>query len=94
MTRSSTIDLARIKLPDFGLPLNHKGEHDDSFPNVVKDWNGKPLTERGLTMIKMMSQITNKPSWDQNVFDDSIAQEWTEEARDAENIDITDPMLD
>ena len=45
-------------------------------------------------MISMMSQSTGKPNLDQEVFDGSITRERRQEARDAGNMDVADPMLD
>ncbi|KAK0516168.1 hypothetical protein JMJ35_000771 [Cladonia borealis] len=85
------MDPERIKLPGFGLPLIHT---DMSFKNAVVNWWGKPLTVRELNMIKLMNQITDKPSWDRKVFDDTVTEKWRQEARDAENLDVTEAMLD
>lgn len=85
------MDPERIKLPGFGLPLNHRF---DSFKNAVMYWWGKPLTVRELNMIELMNQITDKPSWDRKVFDDTITEKWRQEARDAEDLDVTEAMFD
>ena len=85
------MDPERIKLPGFGLPLNH---HVDSFRCAIMDWQGKALTVRELNMIRLMDQITDKPSWDRKVFDDAVNEKWKQEARDAEDLDITEAMLD
>ena len=45
-------------------------------------------------MIQLMNEITDKPSWDRKVFDETITEKWRQEARDAENLDITEAMLD
>ena len=85
------MDPERIKLPGFGLPLNHEIK---SFPCAVLDWLGEPLTVRELNMIKLMNQITDKPGWDRKILDDTITEKWRQEARDAEDLDVTEAMLD
>ena len=85
------MDPERIKLLGFGLPLNL---YVDSFRCAIMDWQGQTLTVRELDMIKLMNQITDKPSWDRKVFDDTVTEKWRQEARDAEDLDITEAMLD
>ena len=49
------MDPERIKLPGFGLPLNHEIK---SFPCAVLDWLGEPLTVRELNMmLDWVSQV-------------------------------------
>ena len=67
------MDPERIKLPGFGLPLNH---HVDAFRSAIIDWQGKALTVRELNMIQLMNQTTNKPSWDRKVYDETITEKW------------------
>ena len=45
-------------------------------------------------MISMLNRITSKSNWDQEIFDDFVTREWRQEARDAGNMDVADPMLD
>ena len=85
------MDPERIKLPGFGLSLNH---HVASFPCTIVDWDGTPLTVRELNMIQLMNQISDKPSWDRKVFDETVTKKWRQEALDAEDLDVTEAMLD
>ena len=85
------MDQERIKLPGFGLPLRYQV---DRIPCFVLDWQGGPLTVRKLNMIKVMNQITDKPGWDRKVFDDAVTEKWRQEARVAEDLDVTETMLD
>lgn len=68
----------RIKLPGFGLPVNYRPKK--CFPTAVLDWSGTILTVRELKMMAIMNKTTNKPDWDQKVFDDTIAHKWRQEA--------------
>ncbi|KIJ50432.1 hypothetical protein M422DRAFT_159975 [Sphaerobolus stellatus SS14] len=54
-------------------------------------------------MLKLMNQLSNKPNWDQEIFDEEIAVEWRTKALMTENLDIaavipapivTDNMID
>ncbi|KAM6502959.1 Protein of unknown function (DUF4246) domain containing protein [Amanita muscaria] len=54
-----------------------------------------PLTTlREFTMMRLMNQLTDKPDWNIKVFDDDIANKWKNEALAAEDIDITQGMVD
>lgn len=43
-------------------------------------------------MMRMMAAITEKPNWEEKVFNEEIASKWRKEAVDGEN--ITDSMMD
>ncbi len=45
-------------------------------------------------MIRLMEQITNKPTWNTKVFDEVITSRWKEEALAAEGMDISEQMVD
>ena len=80
-----------IKLPGFGLPLNH---YVACFRCAFVDWNGKPLTERELNMIDLMNQITDFPSWDRKVFDETVTEIWRQQFFDFEDPEVTEAMSD
>ncbi|KAJ9318614.1 hypothetical protein DTO271D3_1276 [Paecilomyces variotii] len=50
------------------------------------------ITLRELTMLQIMNQITDKPNWDEKVFDEDIVGRWREEVR--RGSDVTDRMMD
>jgi hypothetical protein len=81
----------RIKLPGFGLPMQHtpplrirleNGENKRGrFPHAIADYfssAGVKLRER--RMLDFIDKITDKPEWDRKVFDEAILGKWHEEA--------------
>jgi hypothetical protein len=88
------METAPLKVPGFGLPINHTLEWGKCFPNAIMGWPGTALTLRELTMLQLMNSITEKPEWDRKVFDANLIQKWGQEATDTEGMDVTDRMLD
>ena len=82
----------RTKLPGFGLPVNYRP--NDYFPNAVQDWSGTILTVREQNMMAIMDDITDKPTWDIKIFDDSVVQTWRQEALATEERDVSEKMFD
>lgn len=83
-----------LKVPGFGLPVDHALAWGKYFPNAVEDWLAVSLTLRELNMLQLMNQITDKPDWHRKVFNAELIEKWGQEATDAENMDFTDNMLD
>ncbi|KAF9871992.1 hypothetical protein CkaCkLH20_10624 [Colletotrichum karsti] len=64
-----------IKLPGFGLPLNHKPE--SHFPTAVDDWfQSWPHTIRERCMVTLMEEVTLEKDWDSKAFSDSAISDW------------------
>jgi hypothetical protein len=75
-----------ILLPFFGLahntlePWSRSGEQK-RFPHAIADWFASDgITARERRMLDFMNQITDKPSWNTKVFDNSIVGRWKKEA--------------
>ncbi|RYP40265.1 hypothetical protein DL767_001808 [Monosporascus sp. MG133] len=97
---------ARVRLPGFGLPLKEMPQRttkdavakrgastDIRLPHAIADGcgsSGVMVYERN--MVDFMSQITDKPSWDDKVFDERIVNNWRQET--AQYQDFTDAMFD
>ncbi|EIM84066.1 uncharacterized protein STEHIDRAFT_83029 [Stereum hirsutum FP-91666 SS1] len=45
-------------------------------------------------MMRLMNQLTDKPGWEEKVFDDEISDKWKAEALATPGIDITESMVD
>ncbi|RYP70269.1 hypothetical protein DL771_005572 [Monosporascus sp. 5C6A] len=83
----------RVKLPGFGLPLKEMPERttkgavakggastDIRLPHAIADWcRSSGVTVYEQNMLDFMSQITDKPSWDDKVFDERIVNKWLQE---------------
>ena len=85
------MSVANPKYPGFGLPVNY--QPPEHFPNACLDWSGTPLTVRERTMMALMDQITDKPNWDQKVFDQNITSKWRGEARES-GLDVSEKMYE
>ena len=52
------------------------------------------LTVREYTMMEIMNRVTDKPSWETKVFDDTIASKWKAELLAQKDKDISEKMVD
>lgn len=82
-----------LKVPGFGLPINHSLQWGEGFPNAIMDWSAEALTLRELSMLHLINEITDKPDWERKVFDASLIEKWGQEAMDTASLDFTDSML-
>lgn len=93
-------------LPGFGLSLKEMPtqslrdlratdtEEDVRLPHAIADWCGSPgVTVYERNMLGFMSQITDKPNWDDKVFNETIVEKWHREAVSQYN-NFTDAMFD
>lgn len=95
------MDSASLKVPGFGLPINHRFPQGEYFPSAIYDVSHNyplaqriAITLRELKMLRLMDTITDKPEWESKVFDNEFIRKWSEEAHNAEGMDVTDKMLD
>ncbi|KAF7968074.1 hypothetical protein HWV62_32065 [Athelia sp. TMB] len=83
------------KFPGFGLPLNYIPS-EKLFRNALDCENSEmrltPLRE--FTMMRLMNQITDKPDWDNKIFDETIVTKWKVEALSTDQEDVTQRMVD
>ncbi|KAL1847909.1 hypothetical protein Plec18167_004873 [Paecilomyces lecythidis] len=61
-------------------------DHDSGYASLDM------ITLRERTMLEIMNQITDKPDWDEKVFNEEIVGRWREEVRRGR--DVTDRMMD
>lgn len=52
----------------------------EGFVHGTDEWRGERLTVREVSMLALMDSITDKPNWDQKVFDEDIVAKWRTEA--------------
>ncbi|KAH8668974.1 hypothetical protein BX600DRAFT_266074 [Xylariales sp. PMI_506] len=92
----------RIKLPGFGMPRQempifreNDGEGDWTylrFPNAIADWCGSSgVTVYERKMLAVINHITDKPKWDEKVFDELIVEKWWKEVEE-ESKEATTPQ--
>ncbi|KAI0847455.1 hypothetical protein F5Y00DRAFT_241477 [Daldinia vernicosa] len=76
----------RLSLPGFGLPVEHMPDYSKIASYFLHAlWDGKSFESEGLALreIRMMGfidQISDKPNWEEKVFDETIVAKWKEEA--------------
>ncbi|KAK3989607.1 hypothetical protein QBC44DRAFT_82527 [Cladorrhinum sp. PSN332] len=76
---ASTSQTGTKQFPGFGLPVEHFAGR--CFPHAVaKSWGSQGVTLRELRMMGFINQITDKPNWEDKVFDDEIVSRWRAEA--------------
>lgn len=93
-TKAGSSSAERIKLPGFGLPLREMPPRGKRLPHAIADWCGSSgVTVYERNMLNFMSQITDKPNWDDKVFDETIVQKWRQEAT-TQYENFTDAMFD
>ena len=80
-TSSSATSQQRVKLPGFGLPMDHLPPKHYPFllGDLGHDWMGITLHIREACMLKVIEELTNKPEWWRKVMDDEIADRWKQE---------------
>ncbi|KAA8646822.1 Ankyrin-2 [Aspergillus tanneri] len=82
------------RLPGFTLPLDYLPK--ESFPSVHLLHNfelGSHKTMWEVSMMRIMNSITDKPDWDQKIFDEPITTRWRIEVLGSSN-EITPKMMD
>ncbi|KAI1418445.1 hypothetical protein F5Y13DRAFT_149182 [Hypoxylon sp. FL1857] len=95
----------RLKLPGFGLPVDHEPPDTLAYCFFHALWGFRCFKSEGLKlreirMMNFMNQITNKPNWEEKVFNETIVANWREEAKSApsEGLDgdvfFSDAMFD
>ncbi|KAI2775650.1 hypothetical protein F4815DRAFT_504153 [Daldinia loculata] len=96
----------RLNLPGFGLPIDYEPDRDKMISCFLHAlWEGMSFESDGLTLreIRMMgfiNQISDKPNWEEKVFDETIVAKWKEEAKMAshQNLDgdvfLSDKMFE
>ena len=68
-----------VQLPGIGIDYWDLEDQTQKF-SAVEEWTHPMLTLRERWMLAFMNQITDKPNWTQNVFDDDIIAKWEKEA--------------
>lgn len=73
--------MTEFHYPGFDLDLRHlKNEHYPvGFPEA-KGSQSDTLHMREVAMMMLMDQITDKPNWNEKVFDEEIVSKWRHEA--------------
>ncbi|KAF4630381.1 hypothetical protein G7Y89_g7765 [Cudoniella acicularis] len=107
MSAMSRFDLPGLNLPLSWVPRSksYKGPAEGEGRDLIKTalnetdmqdgWTRLPLTTlREITMMQIMNALTDKPGWEEKVFDNAIAEKWKAEAMATEDRDVTQKMMD
>ncbi|KAL1981345.1 hypothetical protein VTN96DRAFT_2786 [Rasamsonia emersonii] len=81
-----------------GLPLDRDGNRL-RFPHVIADdWTSGGVTVRERRMLSFINDITDKPGWEREVFDQAITAQWRAEAcvwrEDLNDVFLSSAMFD
>ncbi|KAI9154930.1 Citrate synthase-like protein [Paramyrothecium foliicola] len=83
-TKMASNDKRSLKLPGYGLPVNHMPAFNKRFPTIIGDeesvWKASTLVRREVCMLRFIEEITNKPNWWVKVHDPEITKRWKQEA--------------
>ncbi|KAJ5375552.1 Protein of unknown function DUF4246 [Penicillium concentricum] len=95
----------RLFMPGFNVFLNCKPDQNvmtkwfHGFPNALDGqalqdgYMSDLVTHREVLMMRVMNTITDKPQWDQKVFDEDITAKWRNEVAQSGQ-DVTSNMMD
>ncbi|KAH0360614.1 hypothetical protein KCU65_g9310, partial [Aureobasidium melanogenum] len=71
-----------LAVPGFEYPLEQELHPEDRFTHGVREWFQEPnLTARELAMLSLIDNITDKPTWSTDVFDDKKISQLSQEAQ-------------
>lgn len=71
-----------LQVPGFGHPvdLGLDPYKDKRFRHGVNDFRNDRLVVREIAMLALMDAITEKPRWQEKIFDETIVEKWRAEA--------------
>ncbi|KAI1778666.1 hypothetical protein F4818DRAFT_438820 [Hypoxylon cercidicola] len=72
----------RLSLPGFGLPIDYEPPSPSYFfhPFSYNRFESDGLKLREIRMMHFINMVTDKPNWEENVFDDQIVSAWLAES--------------
>jgi hypothetical protein len=68
-----------LKVPGFGHAVDLELDPVKRFRHGVNDFRNERLLVRELAMLAVMDNITDKPRWQEKVFDEAIVEKWRTE---------------
>ncbi|THY37418.1 hypothetical protein D6C99_09697 [Aureobasidium pullulans] len=70
-----------LAVPGFGFPLEQELHPEDRFTHGVREWFQEPnITARELAMLCLINNITDRPTWSTDVFNDTATSQLCQEA--------------
>lgn len=71
-----------LKVPGFGHAVDFELDRfkQQRFQHGVNDFRNERLVVREIAMLALMDAITEKPRWQEKVFDETIVEKWRAEA--------------
>jgi len=94
-------DGEELSRPGVGLPWGYICPSKERLPNFVADgYYATAVTVRELRMLAFINQITDKPSWETKIHDETIVARWKAEAskeiaiRDQTDVILSNKMFD
>jgi hypothetical protein len=70
-----------LQVPGFGdIPIHFVLLCYERFAHGILEWRQAPaVTAREFAMVAVMEQLTDRPGWDVNIFDDQVVADWRKE---------------
>ncbi|KAI8277521.1 hypothetical protein K4K60_006926 [Colletotrichum sp. SAR11_57] len=69
-----------LNVPGFPLAVSIERSHDERFAHGFNDWSQDRLTAWEIAMISLINDITDKPGWSKDVFNNVKVGSWRAEA--------------
>ncbi|KAH9243229.1 hypothetical protein K456DRAFT_1880605 [Colletotrichum gloeosporioides 23] len=69
-----------LNVPGFPLAVSIERSHNERFAHGFNDWAQDRLAAREIAIISLINDITDKPGWSKDVFDDAKVATWRAEA--------------
>ncbi|KAJ5160179.1 uncharacterized protein N7482_007183 [Penicillium canariense] len=70
-----------LRVPGFGdIPLEEELPISRRFAHGIKEWKQVPaITQRERTMVAVMNELTDRPNWDMDIFNQYTVDRWRDE---------------
>jgi hypothetical protein len=81
-----------LKVPGFGLPVSF--QPDKFFRHGVNDFRPPRMLVTELAILQFIDAVTDKPDWQNKVFDDVIISKWKTESQAGEDTLMTDNLFE
>jgi hypothetical protein len=74
-----------LRVPGFGdIPLEKELPISQRFAHGIKEWQQVPaITQRELTMVAVMNELTDRPNWHTDIFNQDAVDLWRDEILDS-----------
>ncbi|CAG8020002.1 unnamed protein product [Penicillium salamii] len=80
LTQATLDNQSTLEVPGFhDLPVNVELAHDE-FATGTNAWSAGVLTAKELAMLGLINNLTDRPNWHRDIFDQRVITQWREDA--------------